>query len=54
MIYLDRDDNPEIVESSSIRERNSTVFTPEVRQNFLKILGERIGSRAPARRTSKF
>ncbi|KAF2998375.1 hypothetical protein E8E15_000168 [Penicillium rubens] len=31
MIYLDRDGKLEIIESSSIRERNSTVFTPEVR-----------------------
>ncbi|KAJ5253828.1 Protein of unknown function DUF2841 [Penicillium chrysogenum] len=29
MIYLDRDGKLEIIESSSIRERNSTVFTPE-------------------------
>lgn len=54
MIYLDRDGKLEIIESSSIRERNSTVFTPEVRQNFLEILGERIGYNAPVLRMSKF
>lgn len=50
MIYLDRDGKLKVDESSSIQEQNSTVFTPEVRQNFLEILGERIGYHAPARR----
>ncbi|KAJ6094337.1 Protein of unknown function DUF2841 [Penicillium canescens] len=52
MIYLDRDGKLEIIESSSIREQNSTVFTPEVRQNFLEILGERIGYNAPVLQTT--
>ncbi|KAJ5836584.1 hypothetical protein N7447_002610 [Penicillium robsamsonii] len=51
MIYLDRDGKLKVDESSSIQERNSTVFTPEVRQNFLEILGERIGYHAPAHQT---
>ena len=50
MIYLDRDGKLKVDESSSIQEQNSTVFTPEVRQNFLEILGERIGYYAPAHR----
>ncbi|CAI7603221.1 unnamed protein product [Penicillium glandicola] len=51
MIYLDRDGKLKVDESSSIQEQNSTIFTPEVRQNFLEILGERIGYHAPARQT---
>ncbi|CAI7617818.1 unnamed protein product [Penicillium discolor] len=51
MIYLDRDGKLSVDESSSIQEQNSTVFTPEVRQNFLEILGERIGYHAPAHQT---
>lgn len=43
MIYLDRDGKLKVDESSSIQEQNSTVFTPEVRQNFLEILGKHIG-----------
>lgn len=53
MIYLDRDGKLNVEESPSIQEQNSTVFTAEVRQNFLEILGERIGYHAP-RRMSKF
>ncbi|KAJ5443373.1 Protein of unknown function DUF2841 [Penicillium cf. griseofulvum] len=49
MIYLDRDGKLKVDESSSIKEQNSTVFTPEVRQNFLEILGERIGYHVPSR-----
>ncbi|EKV14561.1 hypothetical protein PDIG_32750 [Penicillium digitatum PHI26] len=51
MIYLDRDGKLKVEESSSIQEQNSTIFTSEVRQNFLEILGERIGYHAPARQT---
>ncbi|KAI3113415.1 hypothetical protein CBS147333_2853 [Penicillium roqueforti] len=47
MIYLDRDGKLNVEESPSIQEQNSTVFTAEVRQNFLEILGERIGYHAP-------
>ncbi|KAJ5958584.1 uncharacterized protein N7479_005734 [Penicillium vulpinum] len=51
MIYLDRDGKLRVDESSSIQEQKSTVFTAEVRQNFLEILGERIGYHAPVRQT---
>ncbi|KAJ5146009.1 uncharacterized protein N7515_000573 [Penicillium bovifimosum] len=47
MIYLDHDGKLKVDESSSIQEHNATLFTPEVRQNFLEILGERIGYHAP-------
>jgi hypothetical protein len=50
MIYLDHDGKLKVDESSSIQEHNATVFSPEVRQNFLEILGERIGYHAPPRR----
>ena len=53
IIYLDGDGKLKVDESSSAQEQNLTVFTPEVRQNFLEILGERIGYHAPARRMSK-
>lgn len=43
LIYLDSEGKLKIDESPSIQEQNSTIFTPEVRQNFLEILGERIG-----------
>lgn len=52
MIYLDHDGKLKVDESASIQEHNSTVFTAEVRQNFLEILGERIGYHAPIRRRS--
>ncbi|KAJ5689407.1 hypothetical protein N7462_003799 [Penicillium macrosclerotiorum] len=52
MIYLDNEGKLKVDESDSIQQQNSTVFTPEVRQNFLEILGERIGFHQPmARRT---
>lgn len=52
MIYLDNEGKLKVDESASIQEQNSTVFTPDVRQNFLEILGERIGYHQPvARRT---
>lgn len=50
MIYLDSEGRLKVEESPSIQEQNSTVFTPEVRQNFLEILGERIGFNQPAAR----
>lgn len=43
LIYLDSEGKLKVDESPSIKEQNSTIFTPEVRQNFLEILGERIG-----------
>lgn len=54
MIYLDHDGKLEVDESSSIQEQNSTVFTPEICQNFLEILDERIGYHVPVHSLSKF
>lgn len=50
MIYLDNEGKLKVDESASIQEQNSTVFTPDVRQNFLEILGERIGYHQPVAR----
>ncbi|KAJ5573878.1 uncharacterized protein N7459_008305 [Penicillium hispanicum] len=50
VIYLDSEGKLKVDESPSIQEQKSTVFTPEVRQNFLEILGERIGFHQPAAR----
>lgn len=50
LIYLDNEGKLKVDESPSIQEQNSTVFTPEVRQNFLEILGERIGFHQPVAR----
>jgi hypothetical protein len=50
LIYLDNEGKLKVEESASIQEQNSTIFTPEVRQNFLEILGERIGYQPPMRR----
>jgi hypothetical protein len=50
LIYLDNEGKLKVDESASIQEQNSTIFTPEVRQNFLEILGERIGFQQPVRR----
>jgi hypothetical protein len=50
LIYLDSEGKLKVDESASIKEQNSTIFTPEVRQNFLEILGERIGLHQPLRR----
>ncbi|KAJ9482721.1 hypothetical protein VN97_g10703 [Penicillium thymicola] len=52
MIYLDHDGKVKVDESSSIQEQNSTVFTPEVCQNFLEVLDERIGYHAPVHKTT--
>lgn len=54
MIYLDSEGKLKVDESPSIQEQNSTIFTPEVRQNFLEILGERIGFRQPVARRMSF
>lgn len=51
MIYLDHDGKLKVDESPSLHEQNATVFTPDVRQNFLEILGERIGYQPAAPRT---
>lgn len=54
MISLNSDGKLEVVESTPIRKQNSTVFTPEVHQNFIISLGECIGYYAPVRRMLKF
>ncbi|KAH3318258.1 hypothetical protein KXW17_009928, partial [Aspergillus fumigatus] len=43
MIYLDNMGRLKVTESPSIQEQNGTVFTPEVRERFLEILGAKIG-----------
>ncbi|KAJ5110332.1 hypothetical protein NUU61_001589, partial [Penicillium alfredii] len=40
MVYLDDEGVLQVEESPSIKEQNSTVFTPDVRHHFLEILGE--------------
>lgn len=54
LIYLDNEGKLKVDESASIQEQNSTIFTSEVRQNFLEILGERIGYHQPIRRKFNF
>ncbi|KAJ6110304.1 hypothetical protein N7486_002539 [Penicillium sp. IBT 16267x] len=51
MIYLDSEGKIKVDESSSIQEKNSSLFTPEVRQNFLEILGESVSLQPGVRRT---
>ncbi|KAJ5495185.1 hypothetical protein N7539_000301 [Penicillium diatomitis] len=53
LIYLDNEGKIKVDESASIKEQDATLFTPEVKQNFLEILGERIGYCQPLRRTLK-
>ncbi|KAK6813989.1 Protein of unknown function DUF2841 [Aspergillus parasiticus SU-1] len=50
MIYLDNLGRLKVQESSSIRETNGTVFTPDVQDKFLEILGAKIGYRRPTMR----
>lgn len=47
LICVDNEGKLRVDESASIQEQNSTIFTPEVRQNFLEILGERLGFYQP-------
>jgi hypothetical protein len=54
MIYLDCNGKLRVDESSSIQEQSYTIFTPEVRRNFLEILGKYIGYHASDYRTSWF
>jgi hypothetical protein len=49
MIYVDHDGKVKVEESASIQEQNTTIFTPEVRQSFLEVLGERIGYQSSRR-----
>ncbi|KAJ9481474.1 hypothetical protein VN97_g12001 [Penicillium thymicola] len=52
MISLNSDGKLEVVESTPIREQNSTVFTPEVHQNFIMSL-ETIDTSPRHRKLSK-
>ncbi|GFF61232.1 hypothetical protein IFM51744_10622 [Aspergillus udagawae] len=47
MIYLDNMGRLKVTESPSIQEQNGTVFTTEVRERFLEILGAKIGYQRP-------
>ena len=51
LIYLDGSGKLKVSESSSIREQNGTVFTPDVRERFLEVLGTRIGYHKPMLRS---
>ncbi|KAE8150702.1 hypothetical protein BDV25DRAFT_153852 [Aspergillus avenaceus] len=50
MIYLDNLGRLKVSESSSIREQNGTVFTRDVQEKFLEILGAKIGYHKPTMR----
>ncbi|PYH41730.1 uncharacterized protein BP01DRAFT_160976 [Aspergillus saccharolyticus JOP 1030-1] len=53
LIYLDHMGRLQVQESPSISEQNMTIFTHDVREKFLEILGSQIGYRQPLiRRTS--
>ena len=52
MIYLDNLGRLKVQESSSIRETNGTVFTLDVQDKFLEILGAKIGYRRPTIRST--
>jgi hypothetical protein len=43
MIYLDNMGRLKVMESPSIQEQNETVFTTEIRERFLEILGAKVG-----------
>jgi hypothetical protein len=47
MIYLDNMGRLKVMESPSIQEQNETVFTTEVREKFLEILGAKVGYQLP-------
>ncbi|EAL91127.1 DUF2841 domain-containing protein [Aspergillus fumigatus Af293] len=47
MIYLDNMGRLKVMESPSIQEQNETVFTTEVRERFLEILGAKVGYQPP-------
>ena len=42
LIYLDNEGKVKVDESASILDQRSTLFTREVRQSFLEILGEKM------------
>ncbi|RDH26985.1 kinesin [Aspergillus welwitschiae] len=43
LIFLNDNGEPQVVESSSIQDHHTTVFTPEVRDRFLEIIGVKTG-----------
>ena len=47
MVYLDNMGCLRTSESPSVQEQGETLFTPEVRENFLEILGGQIGYQRP-------
>jgi hypothetical protein len=47
MIYLDNMGKLKVMESLSIQKQNGTVFTTEVCESFLEILGAKIGYQRP-------
>ncbi|KAL5002825.1 hypothetical protein BDV10DRAFT_85438 [Aspergillus recurvatus] len=47
LIYYDNMGKIEVAESTSIREQNCSVITPDVRERFREILGPRIGYHKP-------
>ncbi|KAH1912422.1 hypothetical protein KXW47_007989, partial [Aspergillus fumigatus] len=47
MIYIDNMGRLKVIESPSIQEQNETVFTTEVCERFLEILGAKIGYQPP-------
>jgi hypothetical protein len=47
LIYLDNTGKLKVAESPSIQEQSRSVFTPEVRERFLEILGSKIGYHKP-------
>ena len=50
MVYLDNMGRLRTSESPSVQEQGETLFTPEVRENFLEILGGQIGYQRPTLR----
>ncbi|KAL4900160.1 hypothetical protein BDW74DRAFT_182920 [Aspergillus multicolor] len=47
LIYFDKSGKLEVDESSSIRDQNCSVITPEVRQRFCDMVGPKIGYQTP-------
>lgn len=47
LIFLDHMGRLRVSESPSIRDNHATIFTSEVRENFLEILGARVGYQKP-------
>ena len=47
MVYLDNMGRLRTSESPSVQEQGETLFTPDVREKFLEILGGRIGYQRP-------